>query len=174
MHRFQLFCRNQISQWTHPSSKALTPSWRKFLSYRSQSIDLFCKSVDWCHEIFKMLIIHHTPRVFLHVVKHNSFLLLLGFSFTNICNLQDIRWRGLSHILSTNPTCFTDTQTLVGLLLQTAHPCAQLVAGIENETFGIHSLEFTLSILALVAVVVRKMLKTQVTGKYFLCLIRSN
>ena len=38
-----------------------------------------------------------------------------------------------------------------------------LAAGIERRTFGTCSLEFTLSTLALVAAVVRRMLKTQVT-----------
>ena len=41
-----LYSRN-ISQWIHASSKALTLSWRRFLSYRNQSNDLFCKSMDW-------------------------------------------------------------------------------------------------------------------------------
>ena len=38
-----------------------------------------------------------------------------------------------------------------------------LAAGIERRTFGTCSLEFTLSTLALVAAVVRRMLKTRVT-----------
>ena len=33
-----------MSLWIHTSNKALTLSWRRFLSYRSQSIDLLCKS----------------------------------------------------------------------------------------------------------------------------------
>ena len=35
-----------ISRWIHTSNKALTLSWRNFLSYRNQSIDLLCKSTD--------------------------------------------------------------------------------------------------------------------------------
>ena len=59
----------------HASSKALTLSWRKFLSYRNQSIDLFCKSMNQFlynrnlrHERFKILFIHYTESLFLHVV----------------------------------------------------------------------------------------------------------
>ena len=39
------FTEGQIppSLWTHP----LTLSWRRPLSYRIQSIDLLCKSMDW-------------------------------------------------------------------------------------------------------------------------------
>ena len=58
------YSRN-TSQWIHASSKAWTLSRRRFLSYRNQSIDLFCKSMDWflynrdfCHERFKTLFIH--------------------------------------------------------------------------------------------------------------------
>ena len=40
---------------------------------------------------------------------------------------------------------------------------AELAARIEHGTFGTRSLEFTLSTLALVAAVVRRMLKTRVT-----------
>ena len=39
---------------------SITLSWRRFLSYRNQSIDLLCKSMDWflydrdlCHERVK-------------------------------------------------------------------------------------------------------------------------
>ena len=42
------------------------------------------------------------------------------------------------------------------------HFCAQLAAGIEHEIFSTRSLEFTLSTLALVAAVVRRILKTRV------------
>ena len=47
--------------------------------------------------------------------------------------------------------------------MQTAHLCTQLAAGIEHGTFATRSLEFTLSTLALVAAVVRRMFKTRVT-----------
>ena len=93
------------------------------------------------------------------------FFVLSGFCFTNIHDSQDSRWRGsLSpYIRSTTSTRFTDTKTLSGLLLQTAHLCAWLAAGIEHGTFGTRSLEFTLFTLALLAAVVRKILKTRVT-----------
>ena len=48
-------------------------------------------------------------------------------------------------------------------MLQTAHLCTQLAAGIEHATFATRSLEFTLSTLALVAANVWRMFKTQVT-----------
>ena len=72
----------------HASSKALTFSWRRFLSYRNQSIDLFCKSMNQflynrnlLHERFKIFFIHYTESLFLHVVKHNLlfFFFLSGF-----------------------------------------------------------------------------------------------
>ena len=110
----------------------------------------------------------YTESLFLHVVKHNLlflFFFLSGFSFTNIHDSQDSRCRRRlpPYIFSTTSTRFTDTQTLAGLLLQRAHLCAQLAAGIEHGIFGTRSLEFTLSTLALVAAVVRRMLKTRVT-----------
>ena len=62
---------------------------------------------------------------------------------------------------------------MAGLLLQRAHLCAKLAAELEPGTFGFlmqvanhqatHSVEFTLYTLALVAVVVRRMLKTRIT-----------
>ena len=48
-------------------------------------------------------------------------------------------------------------------MLQRVHLCAKLVAAIKHETFGKHSLEFTLYTLALVAAAFRKMLQTRVT-----------
>ena len=75
-----------ISQWIHASSKALTLSWRRFLSYRNQSIDLFCKSMNWF--LYNMASIikdsrrsssTYTESLFLHVVKHNLLFLFLFF-----------------------------------------------------------------------------------------------
>ena len=54
-------------------------SWRWFLSYRNQSIDLFCKSMYWFlyrdlrHERFKTLFINIHWEPCLHVIKHNLF-----------------------------------------------------------------------------------------------------
>ena len=48
-------------------------------------------------------------------------------------------------------------------MLQRAPLCAYLAVGMENETFGTRFLEFTLSTFALVAAVVRSILKSQVT-----------
>ena len=76
----------------HASSKALTLSWRRFLSYRNQSIDLFCKSMNQflynrnlLHERFKIFFIHYTESLFLHVVKHN----LLFFFFFYLAFLYE-------------------------------------------------------------------------------------
>ena len=66
-------------------------------------------------------------------------------------------------MLSTTSTRFTDTKTLAGLFLQRAHISAQLEAGIEHGTIGTRSLELNLSTRALVAAVVKRMLKTRVT-----------
>ena len=115
-----------------------------------------------------------TKSLFLHVITHNSLFFLPGFSFTNILDLQDSRLRGrLSlYILSTTSTRSTGIQTLAGLLLQRAHISAQLAPGIKHGTFGTRSLEFTLSTFALVAAVVRRMLKTLVKlGNNFLALL---
>ena len=88
---------------------------------------------------------------------------------------QDSTGRGkLSfYCFSITSTRFTDTQTLAGLLLQRAHLCPQLAAGIELGTFDFlthvanhkstRSLEFALSTLGLAAAFVRRMLKTRVT-----------
>ena len=97
--------------------------------------------------------------------SYNSFFFLPGFSFTKINYLQDSRWRGrLSpYILSITSTCFADTWTLAGLLLQRTHICALLAAGVEHGTFCTRSLESTFSALALVAAVARRMLITWVT-----------
>ena len=62
---------------------------------------------------------------------------------------------------------------MAALLLQRAHLCAKLAAELEPGTFGFlvqvanhyatHSIKVALYTLALVAVVVRRMLKTRVT-----------
>ena len=113
----------------------------------------------------------YIDSLFLHFVKHNLLFLfssLSAFSFTNIHDSQDNRcsWRLSPYILSITSTCFTDTQTLAALLVQTINLCAQLAPGIEDGTFGTRFLEFTLFTLALVAAVVavvRRVLKTRVT-----------
>ena len=111
----------------------------------------------------------YTESLFLHVVKHN-FLFLFQFFFLSVFFFfhkypqfigQQLKGRLSLYILSTTSARFTDTQALAGLLLQRAHLCTQLAAGIEFGIFGTRSLEFTLSALALAFV--RRMLKTQVT-----------
>ena len=89
--------------------------------------------------------------------------------------LKDSRSRGRLSLYNFFTTCFrfTNAQALAKLLLQRAHLCAKLAAGLEPGTFGFLSqvtnysstrfLIFSLSTLALVAVVVRSMLKTRVT-----------
>ena len=111
----------------------------------------------------------YTESLFLHIVKHN---LLFKFQFFFLSSFfheyprftgQQVKGETSPYILSTISIRFTDTQTLAGLLLQRAHFWAQLEDEIENGIFGTRSLEFTLSTLALVAAVVRRMLKTRVT-----------
>ena len=75
------------------------------------------------------------------------------------------------YILSTAFIHFTKTQTLAGLLLLRPHLCTQLATIIEHGTFGICSLEFTLSKHALVAAVVRGMLKTWITLRDVFCVL---
>ena len=60
------------------------------------------------------------------------------WGFFHKYDLKDSRGRGrLSlYILSTTYFRFTDTQILAKLLLQRAHLCAQLAAGLESGTFG--------------------------------------
>ena len=116
-------------------------------------------------------------KLFLHAVKQNSlfiFVSLSRFSSTNIHNLQDNRYKGREaiylYILSTASIHSRDTQTLVGLLLQRAHLCAQLTAGLKPGTFVFltqvanhqptRSLEFALPKIALVAIAISRMLKT--------------
>ena len=75
------------------------------------------------------------------------------------------------YILSTTSTHFTDIQTLARLLLERVHLCTQLAAGIEHGTFGTRSLEFTLSTFALVAAVVRRMVKVGLSPSKKVCVI---
>ena len=113
----------------------------------------------------------YTESLFLNVVKHNFlflfffFFFLPGFTFTNIHDSQDNRWRKslFPYILSTTSTHFTITYILAGLLLERGQFCAQLAVGIEHGTFGTRSLGFTYSTLTLVAAVVRRMLIARVT-----------
>ena len=114
-----------ISQWIHASSKVLTLSWRKFLLHRNKSIDLFWKAnqlTGFCIIGTSVMKYSRRPSSTIHwesiltccKVYFASF--LSGFSFTNIHDLQDSRWRGrLSpYILSTTSSRFTETWTLVG------------------------------------------------------------
>ena len=121
-----------------------------------------------------------TESLFLHVVKHNlHFLFLFLFFpiwlfFHEYSRFTEQQVKG--EAISLYPCCHFQPlhRCLAGLLLQRAHRCPQLAAGIEHGTFGTRSLEFTLSTLALVAAVVRKMLKTRVTLGNIFCLIKSN
>ena len=116
----------------------------------------------------------YMESLFLHAVKHNLLFFVLVFFFYLFFLFffheysrftgQQVKGKTLYHyILSTTSDNFADAQTLARLLLQRAHLCAQLVVGIEQGIFGTRSLETTLSTLALVADVVRRMLKTRVT-----------
>ena len=115
-------------------------------------------------------------KFFLHAVKQDSlfiFVSLSGFSSTNIYNLQDNRYKGREAI-SLYP--FYRFHSLQGhldisrVILQRAHLCAQLTAGLKPGTFVFltqvanhqptRSLEFALPKIALVAAVISRMLKT--------------
>ena len=137
------YSRN-ISLWIHASSKALTLSCWRFLSYRSQSTDLFCKSMDWFlynrdlrHERFKTSSSAYIESLFLHAVKHNLLFYLCGFSFTNIHDSQNSRWRGMLSpcIISTTSTHFTDTCTLAGVLAVESSPLC--IVGCRNRTWNL-------------------------------------
>ena len=111
----------------------------------------------------------NTESLFLHVAKRNllflfQFFFYLGF-FSRIFTIHRTEdERGDYFLMS---FChfypFHGHLDIAGLLLQRAHICAQLAAGIEHGIFGTRSLEFILSTLALVAAVFRRMLKTRVT-----------
>ena len=112
--------------------------------------------------------------LFLHVVKLTFFFSILVFfheylSFTG----QQRKWEAiyLHHFYHFH--CFTETQTLFGLLLVGAHLRAQLAAGLEPATFSFLtqvtnqkvtlSLESSYCTIGLTAVVAWGMLKIQVT-----------
>ena len=63
---------------------------------------------------------------------------LSGFSFMYIYESQDCKGqrRAFLSLLTNTSLCFTDTQTLVGLLLQTADLCIQIAAGLKPGTSG--------------------------------------
>ena len=77
----------------HTRNKALTLPWWRSPSYRNQSNNLLCKSMDWFlydrdlfHERVKTLFTHHTPKVcpLYRVVKQNSlFFSICVFSHEN-------------------------------------------------------------------------------------------
>ena len=104
----------------------------------------------------------------LHVVKYNFFSVQFFFQEYSRFTGQHMKGRPSPYIISTTSTRIKVTQTVAGLLLQRNHLCAQLAPGIKHRIFSTCSLESTLSILALVAAVVRRMLMARVT------LIKSN
>ena len=73
-----------------------------------------------------------------HMQINLQFFFLSGFCFTNIHESQDFKGRGRAFhlLLITTSNRFTDTETLAGRLLQRAHLCTQLTAGLEAGTFG--------------------------------------
>ena len=107
----------------------------------------------------------YTESLFLHVVKSNLlFFFYLAF-LSRIFTIHRTAGKGglyLVLLFTTSPH-FTGTQTLAGLLLQRAHLCTQLAARTKRGTLATCYLEFTISTLALVPTVVRKMIKTLVT-----------
>ena len=93
-----------------------TISWWRFLSYRNQSIDLFCKFVlQICFCIIGTLIMNdsrrssstYTESLVLHVAKYNLIFLLCfflyGFSFTYIHIHRTAGWGGGCLLISFLP-----------------------------------------------------------------------
>ena len=124
MHRCRLFCHNQgIYLYEYIQvTKHLTLLWLRSLSYRNQSSDLLCKSMNWFlydrylhHDSVKTLFTHHIPKVCSYMLWSRicffCCFFLSQFSFKNIHNSHDSRGKGrLSlYILSTTSTCFTVT-----------------------------------------------------------------
>ena len=66
------------------------------------------------------------------------FFFYLGFLSTNILEVQDCRERGRAfhQLFTTTFNRFTDIHTLAERLLERAHPCTQLAAGLEPGIFG--------------------------------------
>ena len=107
----------------------------------------------------------YTESLFLHVFKHNLlFFFYLAF-LSRIFTIHRTPGEGGGYLFISFLPIPPASQTLVELLLQRAHLCVQLAAGVEHGTFGTRALEFTLSLLAPVAGVVRGMLKIRVTLK---------
>ena len=111
MHRSQLFCHNQGIYLNEYGS-----------SCQIETSPLICSANQWTGFCIigtsvmkdsRRSSSTYTESLFLHVVKHNLLFFLSGFSFTNIHDSQDSRWRGrLSpYILSTTSTRFTDNET---------------------------------------------------------------
>ena len=113
----------------------------------------------------------YTESPFLYVLKHNLlsfFSIWLFFHEYSRFTKQQVKGEAISlYLLFANSTRFTDTQTLAGLLLQRAHLCIKLAVGIEHETFGTRSLEFTFSTLA---VVVNRVIWCTF-WKFFVCIL---
>ena len=173
------YSRN-ISQWIQASSKALTLSWWRFLLYRNQSI--YFSSNQWTgFRIIGTSVMKdsrrysptYTKSLFLHVAKHNL-LLLFFFYLAFLSRMFTIHrtageWEGEGRrgggyyllIVFVPLLCASQTLRRWFIAAESSHLriCGSLAAGI----FVTRSLEFTLSTLALVAAVVRKMLKTWVT-----------
>ena len=90
------------------------------------------------------------------------FLVYLAF-FERIITINRTAAEGGAYLLIFFLPILPTSQTLAGLLLQRAHLCSKLAAGIKHRTFGTCSLELSFSILARVTVVVGNLLKTLVT-----------
>ena len=111
----------------------------------------------------------YLESLFLHVAKHNLLLFVCFFFYlaflSQIFIIHRTAGEGRGYFLISFLPLPPAPQTL---RYQLGYCCreltsAQLAAAIEHGSFGTCSLEFTLSTLALVAIVVRRLLKTQAT-----------
>ena len=133
----------------------------------NQSMNWFLYNKDLCH-------LHppYTKSLFLHFVSHNSPFFLPGF-LSGIFTIYRITHEGGGYLLISFLLLLPASQTLRHQLDYCCRELtsAQLAARTEHGLFGTRSLVFTLPTLTLVAAVVRRLLKTQVTLGNISCVL---
>ena len=176
-----------ISWWVHRGKKALTFSWRRSLFYGNQSIDLICKLMGWFP--YNKDIRHERVRTFV-MLRFSSlitlpksvltcrkaelaflFLFYQGF-FTNILIYREAG-EGEDYLFKLSLPLPFDSNTHLGIsqviaaessLLRIASSRTQPRSLSEvSKHYATCSFKFALSSLALIAAVVKSMLKTRVT-----------
>ena len=113
------------------------------------SIDFLCKSMDWflydkdiLYERVKTLFTYHTPKVFPYMSQGRISFFFLYHSFLSQISLFIGKYGkrqiiSLIHLSSLPlPPTLQELKTLATLLLQIAHLCTQLAAGLQIQTFG--------------------------------------